>query len=79
MPENSLIDSGAQCVKFADHGSVHVVAAYSGSSVTFWQIKPRKKTVQAILHVDLRDNTVLDDDECRDLYHFMRVASKGMK
>jgi hypothetical protein len=77
MPENLLIDVGGQCVKFADHGKVHVIAAYSGSSVTYWQVKPRKRTVQAIMHVDLRDGTVLTDEECLDLYHFMLAAKRG--
>lgn len=74
MPENDIVKSGKQCVKAADHGKVHVVAMHGGSSVTFWQVKPRKRTIQAIMHVDLRDDTVLDDEQCVDLYHFMKVA-----
>jgi hypothetical protein len=74
MPENELIVAGGQCVKFADHGKVHVIAAYSGSSVTFWQVKPRKRTVKAVAHVDLRNETILDDEQCVDLYHFIKTA-----
>jgi hypothetical protein len=79
MPENEVIQPGQRCVKDADHGSVHVIAIPAGSSVTYWQVKPRKRTAQAILHVDLRDNTTLDDEECYALYHFMKVAKGASK
>lgn len=75
MPENDIIKAGSRCVKYADHGTVHVIAAISKGAVTFWRIKPRKRTIQAIMHVDLRDGAVMNEDECLALYHTF-VASK---
>lgn len=75
MPENEIIKAGGRCVKYADHGKVHVIAAVGGSAVTFWRVKPRKRTIQAIMHVDLRSNASFNDDECLALYHSF-IASR---
>jgi hypothetical protein len=77
MPENGVIEAGARCLKYADHGKVHVIAAHSGSSVTFWQINPRKRTVRPIIHADLRDSTILDDEECVALYHSLKQMKRA--
>lgn len=76
MPENEMIDSGSQCVKDADHGSVHVIALAERGAVTYWQIKPRKRTLQMIYHADLRDGKIPDDKECLVLYHCIKTIAR---
>jgi hypothetical protein len=75
MPENEYIEAGVQCVKYAEHGNVHVVAIKVRGAVTFWQVRPRKRTVRMIMHADFRDGTIPTDDECLTLYH----SVKGLK
>lgn len=76
MPDNEIIDHGSQCVKFADHGNVHVVAIAVRGAVTFWQIKPRKRTLRMIIHADLRDGTIPGDEECMTLYHSLQALRR---
>ena len=71
MPDNDLIESGAQCVKYADHGTVHVVAITTRGAVTFWQVKERRQRLRMIIHADLRDGTIPSDEECMTLYHYL--------
>ena len=72
MPENDFIEPGMQCVKYADHGNVHVVAVKVRGAVTFWQIRPRKRTVRMIMHADFRNGLIPDDEECLALYHSLK-------
>jgi hypothetical protein len=72
MPDNDLIEPGGQCVKFADHGSVHVVALTTRGAITYWQINSRKHTLRMIYHADLRDGSIPSDEECMTLYHYLR-------
>jgi hypothetical protein len=77
MPDNELIDHGAQCVKYADHGTVHVIALATRGAVTFWQIKPRKRTVRMIIHADLRNGQIPSDEECMTLYHYLTSIKRS--
>lgn len=79
MPDNKVVQPGSRCVKYADHGKIHIIAVPAGSSVTYWRINPRKRTAQAVMHIDLRDGTRLDDEECYALYQFMKVAKGSSK
>lgn len=76
MPDNEYIDAGAQCVKYAEHGHVHVIAVAVRGAITYWQIKPRKRTLKMIIHADLRDGTIPSDEECMTLYHYMNSLKR---
>lgn len=75
MPKNDTVKMGSRCVKYADHGKVHVIASTAPGAVTFWRVRPRKRTIQAIMHVDLRDGSILNEEDCLALYHSF-VSSK---
>jgi hypothetical protein len=72
MPDNDLIDSGAQCIKAADHGRIHVIALTTRGAVTFWRVNTRKRTVRMVMHADLRDGSIPTEEECMALYHSLR-------
>jgi len=72
MPDNDLIDSGAQCVKFADHGNIHVIALATRGAVTYWRVNTRKQALRMLYHADLRDGKIPSDEECMTLYHSLK-------
>lgn len=77
MPDDARVSPGGRCVEDAGHGDGHVIADSSRSAVTYWRIvNPEERTARVAMHADLRDGSVLTDEEAWAMWAYLTLVKE---
>lgn len=76
MPADAKICAGLRCVEDAGHAEGHVVGESTRSSVTYWRVNPEERTLKMAMHADLRNGSVLSDEEAWAMWAYMKLVKE---
>jgi hypothetical protein len=75
---------GCRCMETAGHERGHVVVAFAGLgepevAAWFYRVDPVTETASAVLHLDLRGPTGLDDEEAYAVFQYMTFVGDASR
>lgn len=74
--DSKLFGGGVRCVGDAGHEDQHVVAECTRSSVTYWRVNPEERTARMAMHADLRNGSVLTDEEAWAMWAYLTLVKE---